>query len=190
MLSDDYDQTSDWVYEVWNWGVPGDPLKGVFETESDAAEFEMNQVIKTGGGLVSYYPPLDRYTALPPEERTDTLVSEAIVRLERVERELESKLTAEELEEIQSIPFHPLSLFGSASSDKVELNYDRERFQNVIDYAAMSDEELEVARSYRALARARHLSLLDEALALEVEFQLRELFFDLRDLTMEKERSR
>lgn len=83
-MSDDFDQTADTVYEVWNDNDEGGPLVGVFDDEAKADAFEMDQIIETGGGQVTYYPPIKRYTDLDKEERARALLSEAIIRLEGV----------------------------------------------------------------------------------------------------------
>lgn len=182
MLSEDFDQTTDFAYEVWNYDVDGDPLMGVFDDKAQAGEFAMDQTIETGGGLMSYYPPIDRYTDVPPEERATKLVAETIVRLERVQGQINADLSAEEWADRSLLPIERLrSLVGSPDESDVELDYDREAFQGVLDHVAFSDEALEVARAYRTLARVRHLSVFDERLLLGVELTLRDLFDTLNE---------
>lgn len=188
MLSEDFDQTTDFAYEVWNYDVDGDPLMGVFDDQGKAGEFAMEQTIETGGGIMSYYPPIDRYTDLPPEERAQALATETLARLERVQRELKADLSREEWDDLTPIPIEALRLVvGGPSEHDIELGYDRDEFHAIIDYAAWTDEALEVARAYRTLARVRHLSIFEEALLLDVELTLRDLFHELNELALEKE---
>lgn len=182
MLSDDFDQTTDVVYEVWNWNQDADPLMGVFDDEAEADTFEMDQIIETGGGLVHYYPPLERYTDLPPEERAAALATEAIERLERVERELETQFSPEERADVPWPSIEELrEAVGEASAHDVELDYDEEAFRNRIAHVALTDLALDVVRAYHTLARVRHLSVYDERMLLGVEVDLRKLHAELTE---------
>ena len=188
MLSDDFDQTTDFVYEVWNYNVDGDPLMGVFDDKGTAGEFAMEQTIETGGGLMSYYPPLERYSHLHPEARARTLASESLVRLEAIQDDLETDLDTQDLDRLPVVLVEMLrEAVGDKRADEVTLDYDREEFEAYMDHVAWSDLALEVARIYRTLARVRHLSVFDEATILGVELALRELFSVLNEIEREKE---
>lgn len=168
MLRDDFDQTRDTVYEVWNYSMDTDPLVGVFDDEGRADDFEFEQTIETGGGIVVYYPPIERYTDQSPESRARTLLSEAIIRLICVNGRLESGLSPE-----------PLLMLDSGLPDPdVDLSYDRDTFDTIIEEVAWNEMARELMRVSRTLARVRHLSVYDRSLLLSMEL-------DIRDKTQE-----
>lgn len=168
MLSDDFDQTVDTVYEVWNYNDDGGPLVGVFDDEAKADAFELDQIIETGGGLVIYYPPIERYVDLPPAKRARTLLSEAIIRLEGAAAEIDYHFP---------IPVTPLRLLDDFLPDHdLELQYDRSKFRFVIDEVPRTQAGWELVRGYRTVARVRHLSVYDRDVLLSVEEDLRFAF--------------
>lgn len=177
MLTDSFDQTTDTVYEVWNWKLGSDPLVGVFPSEAKADEFEMDQIIETGGGRILYYLPIERHSDLDEEPRAQALLTEVIGLLERISEELgyDPVLDTETLDQLST---------DSPDGD-VDVEYDQDSFRTQIDSPAMNDVALEIARAARTLARIRHLSVFNDRVLLTKEIELRELLSEVNENAME-----
>lgn len=173
MLSAEFDQTTDWVYEVWNWRSGGDVLVGAFTDEVRADETELEMIVETGGGKVAYYPPIERYPELSPDEQAEALLTETISLLKRIEANYGNH--------------HALNrttlrnLRGASPDSSVKTGYDRDEFRTVIDEPALTETALDIVRAFRTLARIRHLDVYDERVLLRKEVELRDLLSEVND---------